>query len=296
MAARNGAARKRCNRAWVMGSPRIRISMRNRLRASAPGNTRAASPIRSAISSSSGAAMVSRLRPPAWRARSPADGAARWDRCGRTNRPPAQLHHPNAPGNRIRWIRYFLPDRVWRRTGSTGRCCCDGSLRWAYRCSTAGNGSGGGFHPDRFCHYKQSIQSRSADQVVVVVSGLHATGFFVQTLQHGIHQGSQHLHGAFITHGGMTVHVMTVEDREADTDQRNFELLALVQRVTLDELAVGIADHEIRLLGEHQRAHVPQILADVHGAVLAVQRGFQNRFTGFFPALVGVVANDVNRL
>ena len=46
--------------------------------------------------------------------------------------------------------------------------------------------------------------------------------------------------------------VVTVEDREADTDQRYFELFALVQGVTLDELAVAVTDHEVRLVGEYQ--------------------------------------------
>ena len=48
------------------------------------------------------------------------------------------------------------------------------------------------------------------------------------------------------------MHVVTVEDRETDTDQRHFVLFALVQGVTLDELAVAVANHEVWLVGEHQ--------------------------------------------
>ena len=46
--------------------------------------------------------------------------------------------------------------------------------------------------------------------------------------------------------------MVAVEDREADTDERNLELFPLVSRVALDELSVGVTDHEIRLVGEAQ--------------------------------------------
>jgi hypothetical protein len=50
----------------------------------------------------------------------------------------------------------------------------------------------------------------------------------------------------------MAVQVVAVEDGEAQTDQGHFEGLALVQGVPLDELAVGVADEEVGLLGEHR--------------------------------------------
>ncbi len=90
--------------------------------------------------------------------------------------------------------------------------------------------------------------------------------------------------------------VVAVEDREADADQRNLERLALVQRVALDELAVAVADHEVRLVGEHQRAQVPEILAGVGFAVRAEGRGLQHLFHGLVPLLAAVVAEDVDRL
>ena len=48
------------------------------------------------------------------------------------------------------------------------------------------------------------------------------------------------------------MHVVTVEDREADADQRNFKLFTFVQRVTLDEFAVAVTNHEVWLVGKHQ--------------------------------------------
>ena len=69
-----------------------------------------------------------------------------------------------------------------------------------------------------------------------------------------------------------------------------------MQGVTLDELAVGIADHEIRLVGEHQRAQVPQVLADMGLGVLAV-RGFGTQLVqGLLVALVGVIDQHLGGL
>ena len=73
-------------------------------------------------------------------------------------------------------------------------------------------------------------------------------------------------------------------------------LLALVQGVALDELAVAVADHEVRLVGEHQRAEVPQVLADVHLGALAVGRLGAELIQRLLVALVGVVHQHMGGL
>ena len=79
-------------------------------------------------------------------------------------------------------------------------------------------------------------------------------------------------------------------------DQGHLELLALGDRVALDELAVGVADHEVGLVGEDQRTHVPEVLADVDLGLLAVGRRLEQLHHLLAPALVAVVAQDVGRL
>jgi hypothetical protein len=70
-----------------------------------------------------------------------------------------------------------------------------------------------------------------------------------------------------------TMQMVTVEDREAEADQRYFERFALVAGVALDVLAIGVADQEVRLVREAQAAHVPQVIADIHLAIDAKRAG-----------------------
>ena len=90
--------------------------------------------------------------------------------------------------------------------------------------------------------------------------------------------------------------VVTVEDREAEADQRHFKRLAQVQGVALDELAVTVADQEVGLLGEAQAAHVPQVGAGVGLAVDAVGRLGQHLLHRLVPLLAAVVAQHMDRL
>ena len=83
---------------------------------------------------------------------------------------------------------------------------------------------------------------------------------------------------------------MTVEDREADTDQRHFELFTQGQRVALDELGVGVADHEVGFLGQHQRTEVPQVGTREQLGVLAVGGFGKHLFHSLRPLLAAVVA------
>ena len=121
-------------------------------------------------------------------------------------------------------------------------------------------------------------------------------GFLIQPFHHRVHQGLEDVHRALVTERGVAVQVVAVEQREAEPDQRHLVFLALVQGVALDELAVGIADQEIGLVGEHQRAQMPKILADVDFGALAVGRILQQLGDVLGPALVAVVAEDVQRL
>ncbi len=84
-------------------------------------------------------------------------------------------------------------------------------------------------------------------------------GVLIKPLQNGIDQRPEDMDRPLIAEGRIPVQVMAVEDREAQPNQGHLELRALGDRVALDELAIGIADHEVRLVGEDQRAHVPEV-------------------------------------
>ena len=90
--------------------------------------------------------------------------------------------------------------------------------------------------------------------------------------------------------------MVAVEQRKAEADKRYFKGFALRQGIALDKLAVGVADHKVRLTGEHQRTEVPQIAVDKHFAVAPVRRGIKHFLHRFLPAFVGVMAQDHRRL
>ena len=82
--------------------------------------------------------------------------------------------------------------------------------------------------------------------------------------------------------------MVTVEDREAETDQRRLG-------VALQKLAVGVADQKVDRLGEEQRTHMPEILARIDMAVFPKgERPAALDF--FFPGLAAIGGKDVRRL
>ena len=50
----------------------------------------------------------------------------------------------------------------------------------------------------------------------------------------------------------LPMQVVAVEDGEANADEGDLKLLALVQGVSLNELPIRVADHEVRLVSEYQ--------------------------------------------
>src|SRR6516165_9648342 len=100
----------------------------------------------------------------------------------------------------------------------------------------------------------------------------------VDFLEYLVEDPDENVETALITPHWVTVMVMTIEDREADTDQRS-------AGIALQILAVGVADQEVHRLREEQRTHVPKVAQRIDVAILAegvrVQHGL-NLFGPFW--------------
>ena len=83
--------------------------------------------------------------------------------------------------------------------------------------------------------------------------------------------------------------VVPVEDRKADPDQRH-------TGVTLQVLAVGVADQEIGLFCEQQRTHVPQVLARIGLASRTEGRAVEQFLHLARPGLAAIGRKNHHRL
>ena len=89
---------------------------------------------------------------------------------------------------------------------------------------------------------------------------------------------------AVVTDNRSTVQVDTVDDREADTEVRNLQ-------ITGNPLTVCITDDAVDWISCTEAAHMPEVLVDVAGPLLAEWRGSEQRIH-FLLELLGLTGTD----